>query len=159
MKTKLGALGVAVAMMLALTGVAEGETTAECTGHTVFNAVTNYQAASRGGQTLISFDYSEAHDFCLRDGSKVVAKETGSVVERISADGDLHLRAAREVLSYAGSEITFTAEASLLPSGWHSVITSVGRGTGMFEGLNVHGRFFPTADPTVFTFDLTLIWH
>ena len=40
-----------------------------------------------------------------------------------------------------------------------NVITSVGRGTGMFEGLNVHGRFFPTANPAVFTFDLTLIWH
>jgi len=159
MKTKFGALGVAVAIMLALAGVAEAETTAECTGHTVFNAVTNYQTASRGGETLISFDYSEAHDFCLRDGSKVVATETGSVVERISADGDLHLHVAREVLTYAGSAITFTAEASLVGSDWRSVITSVGKGTGIFEGLNVNGRFFPTADPAVFTFDLTLIWH
>ncbi len=159
MKTRFGAFGVALAMLLAMAGAAEAETMARCTGQTVLNVITNYQTTTRGSETIVSFDYSEAHDFCLRDGSKVVAKETGSVIERISADGDLHLRAAREVLSYAGSEITFTAEASLLPSGWHSVITSVGSGTGMFEGLNVHGRFFPTADPTVFTFDLTLIWH
>jgi hypothetical protein len=159
MKTKFGAFGVAVAMLLALAGVADAETTAHCTGHTVLNVITNYQTETRGGETLISFDYREAHDFCLRDGSKVVATETGSVLERISADGDVHLRAAREVLSYAGSTITFTAEASLIGSDWKSEITSVGKGTGMFEGLNIHGRFFPTADPTVFTFDLTLIWH
>jgi hypothetical protein len=150
---------VAVAMLLALAGGADAETTANCTGHTVLNVITNYQTATRGGETLVSFDYSEAHDFCLRDGSKVVATETGSVLERISANGDLHLRSAREVLTYAGSSITFTANASLTPSGWNSAITSVGRGTGMFDGLNVHGRFFPTADPAVFTFDLTLIWH
>jgi hypothetical protein len=159
MKTRFGAFGVALAMLLAMAGGAEAETTARCTGQTVLNVITNYQIETRASQTIISFDYSEAHDFCLRDGSKVVATETGSVVERISADGDLHLRAAREVLSYAGSTITFTAEASLTPSGWNSAITSVGKGTGMFEGLNVHGRFFPTSNPTVFTFDLTLIWH
>jgi hypothetical protein len=159
MKTRFGAFGVAVAMLLALAGTAEAETTTQCTGHTVLNVITNYQTETRGGQTIISFDYSEAHDFCLRDGSKVVATETGSVVERVSADGDLHLRAAREVLSYAGSAITLTAEASLNGSDWRSEITSVGKGTGMFEGLNVHGRFFPTANPAVFTFDLTLIWH
>ncbi len=150
---------VAVAMLLALGGGADAETTANCTGHTVLNVITNYQTATRGNETIISFDYSEAHDFCLRDGSKVVGTETGSVVERISADGALHLRIAREVLSYAGSTITFTGEASLTASGWNSVITSVGQGTGMFEGLNIHGRFFPTADPAVFTFDLTLIGH
>ena len=33
--------------------------------------------ATRGGETLVSSDYTEAHDFCLRDGSKVVATETG----------------------------------------------------------------------------------
>jgi hypothetical protein len=150
---------VAVAMLVGMAGGAEAETTANCTGHTVLNVITNYQTTTRGNETIISFDYSEAHDFCLRDGSKVVATETGSVVERISADGALHLRIAREVLSYAGSTITFTGEASLTAAGWNSVITSVGQGTGMFEGLNIHGRFFPTADPTVFTFDLTLIWH
>jgi len=158
MKILLSAF-VGVAMLLAMAGGAEAETTANCTGHTVLNVITNYQTANRGGETLISFDYSEAHDFCLRDGSKVVATETGSVLERISADGDLHLHIAREVLTYAGSSITFTANASLTPSGWNSSITSVGRGTGLFDGLNVHGRFFPTADPAVFTFDLTLIWH
>src|SRR6267143_3109657 len=114
---------VAVAMLLALAGGAEAETTANCTGHTVLNVITNYQTTTRGNETIVSFDNSEAHDFCLRDGAKVVATETGSVVERISADGDLHLRAAREVLSYAGSTITFTAEASLTPSGWSSAIT------------------------------------
>jgi len=150
---------VLIAMLLAMAGVTEAETTAECTGHTVLNVITNYQTTMRGGETLISFDYSEAHDFCLRDGTKVVATETGSVVERISADGDLHLHIGREVLSYAGSTITFTAEASLQGSDWRSEITSVGKGTGMFENLNIHGRFFPTADPAVFTFDLTLIWH
>src|SRR3989442_15197042 len=159
MKTRFGAFGVALAMLVAMAGAAEAETTARCTGQTVLNVITNYQTTTRGSDTIVSFDYSEAHDFCLRDGSKVVAKETGSVVERISADGDLHLRAAREVLTYAGSAITFTAEASLVGSNWRSVITSVGKGTGIFEGLNVNGRFFPTADPTVFTFDLTLIWH
>jgi hypothetical protein len=158
MKTIFSAF-VAVAMLLATAGRAEAETTANCTGHTVLNVITNYQVTARGSETIVSFDYSEAHDFCLPDGSKVVATETGSVVERIQADGDLHLRAAREVLTYAGSSITFTAEASLHGSDWRSEITSVGKGTGMFEGLNVHGRFFPTANPAVFTFDLTLIWH
>ena len=119
------------------------------------NVITNYQTTTRGGETLISFDYGEAHDFCLRDGSKVVATETGIVLERISMDGDVHLRAAREVLSYAGSTITFTAEASLTGSERRSEITSVGKGTGMFDGLNVHGRSFPTALATVFTFDLS----
>jgi hypothetical protein len=159
MKNTFGTFAVAIAMLVAMAGTAQAETTAQCTGHTVINVITNYQTTTRGNETIISFDYSEAHDFCLRDGSKVVATETGSVVERISADGALHLRIFREVLSYAGSTIPFTGEASLTPSGWNSVITSAGQGTGMFEGLNIHGRFFPSADPTVFTFDLTLIWH
>lgn len=159
MKKTIYAFGVAIAVLFGTAGVTEAETTHQCTGHTVLNVITNFQTASRGDETIVSFDYSEAHDFCLEDGSKVVATETGSVVERISANGDLHLRIWREVLSYAGSTITFTAEASLTSSGWNSVITSAGQGTGMFEGLNVHGRFFPTGDPAVFTFDLTLIWH
>jgi len=32
---------VLIAMLLAVAGVAEAETTAECTGHTVLNVITN----------------------------------------------------------------------------------------------------------------------
>ncbi|TMF23652.1 MAG: hypothetical protein E6I28_12380 [Chloroflexi bacterium] len=71
----------------------------------------------------------------------MLATETGSVLERISADGDLHPQIAREVLTHDGSAITFTDEASLTGPYWRSEITSVGTGAGMF------------------TFDLTLIWH
>ena len=88
MKTRFGAFGVAVAMLLALAGTAEAETTTQCTGDTVLNLITNYQTETRGGHTIISFDYSEAHDFCLRDGSKVVATEAGSVVERPATYND-----------------------------------------------------------------------
>ena len=42
----------------------------------------------------------------------MLATETGSVLERISADGDLHPQIAREVLTHDGSAITFTDEAS-----------------------------------------------
>ncbi|TME64093.1 MAG: hypothetical protein E6I51_02915 [Chloroflexi bacterium] len=64
----------------------------------------------------------------------MLATETGSVLERISADGDLHPQIAREVLTHDGSAITFTDEASLTGSDWRSEVTSVGKATGMFDG-------------------------
>jgi hypothetical protein len=151
----------AVALAVAVVGVAPAVgavTKVECSGTAAFTGITNVQSHTVGTETFVSFDYSGVHDWCLADGSVVLTTIVGHIDERLGPDGGLTLQNRDEFVTYNGSTQEFAGDLAFDGSKLESRIHTVGRGSGIFAGMNSEGTFAPTATPGVFTFRQTVLY-
>lgn len=120
--------------------------TVVCVGTTTLDPPTNYTSNGAAGLIVVRFDFTGVHDFCLGDGSVVVATMAGNLTQFSHDDGTGSI-VVRYTVSVPGGTLDGIVQARFSPTSFKADIVAF-RGTGTLSRVTGRGATTPTGPNT-----------